>query len=514
MADLNVSVIESAPADAPTPLLALPIFEGEGLATDAARLVDQAMGGAVSRVLDRADFRGKPDESLVLYPDPGTLTAERVVLVGCGSRDRLDGERIRCIAGTAVRQAQRLGTGGVAILVDPLGPGGSVEAAPDAARVGQSLAEGGTLAAWAFRELKSSDPEETARSEVRSLTLVVSGGMLAPDAVRAGADFGHVAARAENLARELATRPGNTATPTYLASVAESLAAEHGLTATILDRAALEEQGFGALLAVARGTDEEPRFIILEHRGGSADERPLVLVGKGVTFDSGGISIKPAQNMEDMKYDMSGAAAVLGAMSAVAALRLPVNLVGLIAATENLPSGRALKPGDVIRTLAGKTVEVINTDAEGRLILADALAYAARFSPQAILDAATLTGACVIALGHHAIGLMSDDDALASAVIEAADRAGQRCWRLPLWEAYARQLDSAVADIKNTGGRPAGTITAARFLKEFVPEGVPWVHLDIAGTAYRDEAPSYLSKGATGVPTRLFIEWVRARAGA
>src|SRR5690606_11353201 len=251
-----------------------------------------------------------------------------------------------------------------------------------------------------------------------------------------------------------------------------------------------------------------------EYRGGNPDDRPLVLVGKGVTFDSGGISIKPAQNMEDMKYDMSGAAAVLGAVSAVATLGLPVNLVGLIAATENLPSGRALKPGDVIRTLAGKTVEVINTDAEGRLILADALAYAGRFSPQAIVDAATLTGACVIALGHTAIGLMSDDDALASAVLEAGDRAGQRCWRLPLWEEYRRQLDSNIADIKNTGGRPAGTITAARFLKEFVPEGVPWAHLDIAGTAYRDEVPPYLAKGATGVPTRLFIEWVRARAGA
>src|SRR5690606_19015931 len=294
-------------------------------------------------------------------------------------------------AGTAVRQAQRLGTRGLAILVDPLASSDSGEGAPDAARVGQSLAEGGTLAAWAFRELKSPDPEETARSEVGSLTLMIAGDALDPGAVQVGAEFGRVAARAENLARDLATRPGNVATPTYLASVAESLAAEHGLNVTILDRAAMEEQGFGALLAVARGTDEEPRFIVLEFWGGSTDDRPLVLVGKGVTFDSGGISIKPAQNMEDMKYDMSGAAAVLGAVSAVATLGLPVNLVGLIAATENLPSGRALKPGDVIRTLAGKTVEVINTDAEGRLILADALAYAGRFSPQAIVDAATLT---------------------------------------------------------------------------------------------------------------------------
>lgn len=250
---------------------------------------------------------------------------------------------------------------------------------------------------------------------------------------------------------------------------------------------------------------------MLEYKGADSAEGPLVLVGKGITFDSGGISIKPAERMEDMKFDMSGAAAVLGAVQAIAELKLPVHLVALIPSTENLPSGRSMKPGDIIRSHLGKTIEIVNTDAEGRLILADALSYARRYRPRAILDAATLTGACVIALGHHAIGLMGNDDALVEEVRSAGERAGERCWPLPLWDDYRPQIDSTFADLKNTGGRPAGTITAGLFLKEFVGD-VPWAHLDIAGTAYRDEAAPYLRKGATGAPTRLFVEWVRGRS--
>jgi leucyl aminopeptidase len=279
----------------------------------------------------------------------------------------------------------------------------------------------------------------------------------------------------------------------------------------VLDRAALREEGMHALLAVAQGTDEEPRFIIMRYRGAAESDRPVVLIGKGVTFDTGGISIKPAEKMEDMKYDMSGAAAVIGAMQGISELGLRVNVVALIPATENLPSGRALKPGDVISSHLGKSIEVINTDAEGRLILADALSYARRFEPRAMLDAATLTGACVIALGQHASGLMGNDGSLMDEVRSAGQRAGERCWPLPLWDEYREQLESEIADLKNTGGRPAGSITAGWFLKEFAGE-IPWAHLDIAGTAYRDSPPSYLRKGATGVPTRLFIEWVRGRA--
>lgn len=280
---------------------------------------------------------------------------------------------------------------------------------------------------------------------------------------------------------------------------------------TVFDRAGMEKEGFGGILGVAAGAEEEPRFIVMEYQGGAEDARPVVLVGKGVTFDSGGISLKPSQKMEDMKYDMSGAAAVLGAMQAVARLRPRVNVVALVPATENLPSGRATKPGDVLRMYSGKTVEVINTDAEGRLILADALAYAQRFEPAAMIDAATLTGAVVIGLGHEAIGLMGNDGDLMAEVRAVGERTGERCWPLPLWDEFRKQIKSDVADIKNSGGRPAGCITAGWFLKEFVGD-VPWVHLDIAGTAWKDEAAPYLRKGATGVPTRLFIEWIRDRA--
>jgi leucyl aminopeptidase len=282
---------------------------------------------------------------------------------------------------------------------------------------------------------------------------------------------------------------------------------------TVLDRAGIREEGMHALLAVAQGTHEEPRFIVIEYRGGSDGDAPVVLVGKGVTFDSGGISIKPAERMEDMKYDMSGAAAVIGAMQGIAELKLRVNAIGLVPATENLPSGTALKPGDVIRSHFGKTIEIVNTDAEGRLILADALSYARRYEPAAIVDCATLTGACVVALGHHAIAIMGNNGTLLDQVRAAGQRTGERCWPLPLWDEYREQIDSGIADIKNSGGRPAGSITAGWFLKEFVGE-VPWAHLDIAGTAYRDEAAPYLRKGAAGVPTRLLIDWVRARAGA
>jgi leucyl aminopeptidase len=279
---------------------------------------------------------------------------------------------------------------------------------------------------------------------------------------------------------------------------------------TVLDRAEMEAEGMGALLAVARGTREEPRFMVLEHRGGPAGAQPLVIVGKGLTFDAGGISIKPAAGMEEMKFDMCGGAATLAAMQAVGELGVRANVVGIVPSTENLLGGAAMKPGDIFRAMSGKTIEVVNTDAEGRLILADALAYARRFDPAAVLDAATLTGACVVALGHHATGIMGNDPDLVAEVLAAGERTGERCWELPMLDEFREQIKSDYADIKNSGGRPAGAITAGWFLREFVD--FPWVHLDVAGTAYGDGKVPYLTKGATGVPTRLFVEWVLARA--
>jgi len=304
--------------------------------------------------------------------------------------------------------------------------------------------------------------------------------------------------------------PGNVCTPDYLADTAREIGQRYGMTVTVLGRAEMEREKMGSFLCVAQGTPEDPKLIVLEHKKGPVDAKPIGLVGKGLCFDSGGISIKPAQGMEWMKFDMCGAAGVLGAMEAIGRLDLPVNVVGLIGSTTNMPSGTAVKPGDVVQASNGKYVEIINTDAEGRLVLADVLAYAARYKPAAVIDAATLTGACVIALGHTATGVMGSDDALVQEVLDAAKRAGEPGWPLPLWDDYKELIKSDVADIKNSGGRPAGTITAALFLREFA-DGYPWVHLDIAGTAYTESDLGTVPRGPTGVPVGTFVEFVRGR---
>jgi leucyl aminopeptidase len=313
------------------------------------------------------------------------------------------------------------------------------------------------------------------------------------------------------LARRLAMLPGNVCTPDYLADVAREIAGRHGMKTTALGREEMEQEGMGSFLSVAQGTPQEPRLITLEYRKGG-DKPPIILVGKGLCFDSGGISIKPAQGMEWMKFDMCGAAGVLGAMEAIGQLKLAINVVGLVGSTTNMPSGTAVKPGDVVRASNGKSIEIINTDAEGRLVLADLLAYAKRFSPAVVLDAATLTGACVVALGHSATGVMGTDEEVVQEVLAAGKRASEPGWPLPLWDDYKPLIKSDIADIKNSGGRPAGTITAALFLKEFA-DGYPWVHLDIAGTAYSETDLVTLPAGPTGVPVGTFVEFVRGRAG-
>ncbi|HWV57336.1 MAG TPA: leucyl aminopeptidase [Longimicrobiales bacterium] len=508
MADFEIQTSSRPLEEVETPLLAVPVFvQADGLAP-ALESLDARLDGAIRRVLDRGDFRGRKGDLTTLYPSPtGAVAAERIVLVGCGERADFTAEGLRRAVGSAVREAERLRVARLAVALEPTSRAPGTDAR-GAARV---AAEAAGIAAWGFDSFRSFASDDERPVRVTSVTLVGDGSM-AVDDLDAGAREGVVYADATNLARRLATLPGNHATPGYLAGVAAEIAERRGLQITVFDRDQMETEGLHALLAVARGTQEPPRFIVLEYRGGDADQPPLALVGKGVTFDSGGISIKPADRMEEMKYDMSGAAAVLAAMDAIAALGLPVNVVGIAPCTENLPSGTALKPGDVISSHRGKSIEVINTDAEGRLILADALSYALRFKPAAIVDAATLTGAVVIGLGNHAIGLLGTDDSLVSELKAAGDRVGERCWQLPLWDEYTEQIRSDVADVKNTGGRAGGTITAAAFLREFVDD-TPWAHLDIAGTAWRTESiPNYLRKGASGVPARLMIEWVRSRA--
>ena len=482
-----------------TPMLAVGVFEGTETLSGWLEIIDRALGGVILRVLSSGDFRGKSGEELVLY-GPENTGLKRLLLIGLGQPDKFDSESVRRAAGRAVRVAERMRLGSLSISLDAFSDF-------DTASTAQAAAEGAVLAAWKFRELKTD--KSTGTSDVTTLDILGSDD--AAEVSRA-VETGAKIADAANFARALQSRPGNVATPFHLAEEAERMAAQVGLDITVFDERRMLDEGMHAILAVSRGSQEEARLIVMKHNGGEDRESPLVLVGKGLTFDAGGISLKPPKGMEDMKFDMSGGAAVIGAMKAIAELGIPANVVGIVPASENLPSGNALKPGDVIDTLAGKTVEVINTDAEGRLILADALCYGAQLHPAAMVDCATLTGAVVIALGHQAAAVLGNQQGLIDELISAGKSSGERCWPLPLWDDYREQLDSETADLSNVGGRPAGSITAAKFLSEFVGD-TPWAHLDIAGTAYGDGKLPYQRKGAYGFPTRMLIHWVRSRAG-
>jgi leucyl aminopeptidase len=510
MAEPTIKAARVAVDDLKTELLVLHIFEGDRIAAGFVAKADRLYGGALSRVLASGDFPGRRNDTLVIYPPDASSAIRRVLLVGVGKREDHTVERLRRAVGTAVRVAEKMALREMSISV------GHVHHLSETMGdyyAGLAAVEAAMLATWDFRELKTQPEDSAPRATLDDVTIVAHDDAQLAELKRA-VKHGTITARGANVARDLQQRPGNMATPSFIAKRAEEIADRLKLKFTSLDREQLRKEGMHALLAVAQGSQEEPRFITLEYRGGGKSEKPLVLVGKGVTFDSGGISIKPAERMEEMKFDMSGAAAVIGAMHAIAELKLEINVVAIAPLTENLPSGTALKPGDVISSHLGKSIEIVNTDAEGRLILADALSYARKFEPAAIVDCATLTGAVVIALGHHAIGLMGNNGTLIDQVRAAGQRTGERCWPLPLWDEYREQIDSTIADMKNSGGRAAGSVTAGWFLKEFVADETPWVHLDIAGTAYRDEAAPYLRKGAAGVPTRLLIDWVRARAGA
>ena len=472
-----------------TQLLALLVAQGAAVAIDP----------AVERAVATGDYKGKKDETLLVY---GGGKAQRILLVGIGKANEITRSSIRRAAAIAARRARSLGTKSFSLAVTKEARGSL-----GAGELAQVLIEGAAQGGWQFTELKK-QPEDP-KPDLESVELVIEAAD--KEQAERGRRIGDAIAAGYLLTRNLQMLPGNVCTPSYLAEQAQKLATAHGFKATVLDKAQIKKEGMGALLAVAQGSAEEPRFIVLEYQGGSG--APIALIGKGVTFDSGGISIKPAANMEDMKFDKSGATAVLGAFEVLGRLKPKLNVVGLIPATENLPSGTAIKPGDVVKSHLGKTIEIINTDAEGRLILCDALSYARRFKPVAVIDAATLTGAVVVALGHHAIGMLGNDEPLLAEVRDAGERAGERCWPLPLWDEYRELLKSDVADVKNSGGRAAGTIAGAWFLREFV-DGFPWVHLDIAGTAYLEGEGVSHAKGPTAIGVRLFTEFLLKRAGA
>lgn len=492
---VQIGVRTGEPSEVSTGLLAICLYKGEAIPDGLKEAADVAVSDG--------DFSGKSGETALLYTG-GRLPASRLLLVGLGDEESFTLEKLRRAAATAARRARKLKVGEVAFA--PRRPEGS-----NVQDTTRAAAEGAALSLYRFTRYKTSG-EDSANGDGEhpaSFDLIVPADD--EDAAGRGADVGTKLAAATSLARDLANEPSNTATPEYLADKAAEISTRHGMTATVLDRSGIEAEELTGLSTVGRSASNEPRFIVMEHRKGG-DAPPIVLVGKAVTFDSGGISIKPSGGMEEMKFDMSGGAAVIGAMEAVGALDLPLNVIALVPATENLPGGDAFKPGDVLRMRSGKTVEILSTDAEGRLILADALTYAARYEPAAVIDCATLTGACLVALGHHAAGLMGNDEDLIAEVRAAGETVGERAWPLPLFDEYTEQIKGDTADIKNTGGRFGGALTAGAFLKEFAE--YPWAHLDIAGTAYSNKGNAYSTKGASGAPARLLLEFLLNRSEA
>lgn len=472
------------------------VFEAQTL-SGAALEIDGATKGLLTRVVKAGDMQGKTGTTLFL-PEVSGIGASRVLLVGLG-KEAAFGQKAYT---EAVRAAWRaiLATKIVQVTF-------TLAQLPVKERDVQWAVRAAVLAlraeTYQFTQMKSK-PEPVKRALKR---IVVSVGSADEQAAKAAAKEGGAIANGMDLARDLGNLPGNVCTPTYLAETAKSLGKQTKLKVEVLGRKQIEALKMGAFLSVTRGTAEPPQFIVMQYQGGPAKAAPIVLVGKGITFDTGGVSLKPGEAMDEMKYDMCGAASVFGTLRAAAELGLKLNVIGIVPTCENMPSGTATKPGDIVTSMSGQTIEVLNTDAEGRLILCDALTYAERFKPAAVVDIATLTGACIIALGHHMSGLFSKDDALAGELLDASREVSDPAWRLPLEDEYHEQLKSNFADVANIGGRPAGSVTAACFLSRFT-EGYSWAHLDIAGTAWKSGA----AKGATGRPVPLLTQFLIDRA--
>jgi len=465
-----------------------------------AELIDRASGGYISEIIRRGDMEGKLGATLLLHNVRGTL-ADRVLLVGLGKERDFREREFRSAIRAAVRLLNETGSYEAVVYLTEE----KVKRREVAWRVEHAVVVA-MEAVYRFDQMKSQPAD--VRRPLRKLTLSVPQRSDLTSG-EAAAARGLAIAHGMDLARDLGNLPGNICTPAHLAERAQALAQELGFKCEVLERGKLEELKMGSFLSVTNGSDQPPKFIVLEYFGGPKKQKPLVLVGKGITFDSGGISLKPGADMDQMKFDMCGAASVLGTFRAVAELKAKVNLIGLVPTCENMPNGKATKPGDVVRSMSGQTIEVLNTDAEGRLILCDALTYAERYEPAAVVDIATLTGAMVIALGHIACGVFSNSDSLGRALLNAGEDAFDRGWQLPLWDDYHEALNSNFADFANIGGRAGGSITAACFLSRFAKK-FDWAHLDIAGVAWKDGK----EKGATGRPVPLLTTWVLSQEAA
>lgn len=485
--------------------LAVAVFKDEKADEGFLKEMDAATGGLIKSIIESEELKGKEGETIYLHlagTDSG-LKARRLLLVGVGAREDYGSAQVSQMAGTAARFLRGRNIKSLALV--PRSEG-------DAGKSGAAATEGAVMGLFEPDKYRTVEKEERV---IERLVVQVEGAD--EEALKRGAERGRIIGESVNFTRELSNEPGGYLTPTDMADRAREIANEFGLNVDVLDEARMEQEGMGALLSVSRGSEQPAKLIILKYvprdAGAEEDANLLAFVGKGITFDSGGISLKPGENMELMKYDMTGGATVLGAMRAIAQLKPSLTVLGVVPASENLPSGKATKPGDVVRAMSGKTIEVINTDAEGRLILSDAICYARKLGAKRIIDMATLTGAVSIALGDVNTAILGTDQELINEVIEAGREVGEKFWQLPLDKEYTKQIKSDIADIKNVGGRKAGTITAAAFLKEFA-DGISWAHLDIAGTAWGDDAKPYRAKGPTGVAVRTLINIVDREVAA
>jgi leucyl aminopeptidase len=484
--------LAAAEADA----IVVNLFEGVTAPGGGTGAVDQALGGQITSLIEDGAIKGKSGEITTLFTF-GRIPAKRVVVAGLGKQKNFDIDAVRALSGNVARALRKAGVKRAASIVHGAGIAGL-----DPGACAQAIAEGTVMGLYRFTKYKKPEEDDTDVEEM----ILVEHDRAKLDSLNEGVSRGSILAEAVNFCRDMANEPSNHLTPSEMAARARETADMAGLECQILDREDMVELGMGALLGVAQGSHQPPKFIVLHYRGDPSTDRAIGFVGKGITFDTGGISIKGAQGMEEMKGDMSGGASVIAALRAIGRLRPRVNVTGIVPATENMPGGGAIKPGDVLRAMNGTTIEVINTDAEGRLILADGLSYARNLELSPIVDIATLTGAIGIALGEQAVGLMSNDQATADRLIEAAKRSGERLWQMPLYDEYKDQIKSDVADIKNTGGRPAGALTAAIFLREFV-DSTPWVHLDMAGVDFASSDKGAIVKGASGIPVRSLVSF-------
>ena len=480
--------------------LAVAVFIDEKPNAGLLKTLDNAVGGLITEVIKSEEFAAKEGETTYFHVAGKNLRARRLLLIGCGDRGSYQAAQVTQMAGSAARFLRSKNAKSIAIF-----PRSEL----DAEKAAQATISGAIMGLFEPDKYRTKDQE---KRQLEKIAVVIEGADA--KALQRGAERGRIIGESANFTRDLANEPGGYLTPTILADRAKAVAKEFGLSIDVLDQKRMEKLGMGSLLSVSRGSEEPPRLIVMKYEPKKSSGRKnglLALIGKGITFDSGGISLKPGENMELMKYDMTGAATVVGAMRAIAQLKPSIPVLGVAPCSENLPSGKATKPGDVVKAMTGKTIEVINTDAEGRLVLADAIAYAKKLGATRIIDMATLTGAVSIALGDVNTAILGTDQTLIDEVIAAGKEVGEKFWQLPLDKEYTNQIKSDIADIKNVGGKKAGTITAAAFLKEFA-EDTPWAHLDIAGTAWGDPATPYRAKGPTGVAVRTLIEFVERSA--